>query len=117
MPQQALFLEKEIGDRRIEVLKTYDQHFARDAFDGMDESAQTHLWQSLGIDASYDPEEIPVPTSPNRNDFLCDELSEAASEDGNKKSFFVVSEKTGRKSTNLYVSPDWPSAEAFANAR
>jgi len=49
MPQQALFLEKEIGDRRIEVLKTYDQHFARDAFDGMDESAQTHLWQSLPI--------------------------------------------------------------------
>ncbi len=112
MPRQEVFLEKQIGDRRIEVIKTYDRNFARDAFDGMDEPAQAHLWQSLGIDESYDSEELPAP--PDRSDFLWEEVSGAAREDGSLLSFFVVTEARGGRPESLYVSPDWPSAEAFA---
>ena len=117
MPRQEVFLEKQIGDRHIEVIKTYDCKFARDAFDGMDEPAQAHLWQSLGIDESYDPEELPAPASLDRSDFLWEEVSEAAREDGSALSFFVVTEAVGRRMENLYISPDWPSAEAFAIGR
>jgi hypothetical protein len=112
MPRQKLFFEKEVGERRIEVIKTYDRTFAHDAFGDMDEAAQAHLWQSLGIDESYDSEEIPAP--PNRSDFLWEEMSDAAREDGSLLSFFVVTETAGRQSKRLYVSPDWPSAEVFA---
>ena len=115
MPRQELVFEKEIGDRRIEVIKTYDQAFARDAFEDMDEAAQAHLWQSLGIDESYESEELPP--QPDRRDFLWEEAWDAAREDGSLLSFFVVTEAIGRRVENLYVSPDWPSAEAFAMAR
>jgi hypothetical protein len=48
---------------------------------------------------------------------LWEELLEAAREDGSLLSFFVVNEATGSRSESLYVSPDWPSAEAFARSR
>jgi len=115
MPRQELFFEKEIGGRRVEVTKTYDQTFARDAFEDMDEAAQGRLWQSLGVDESYDSEDMPAP--PDRGDFLWEEVSEAAREDGNLLSFFVVTEAIGGQMKNLYVSPDWPSAAAFAEGR
>jgi hypothetical protein len=115
MPRQEVFLEKQIGDRRIEVIKTYDCNFARDAFEGMDEGAHAHLWQSLGIDESYDAEDLPTPS--NRSDFLWEEASEAAREDGNLLSYFVVTEVVGGRPANLYVSPDWPGAEVFAMGR
>jgi hypothetical protein len=54
------------------------------------------------------PRTLPV------EDFLWAELLEAAHEDGNTLSFFVVNEVNGTASKSLYVSPDWPSAEAFA---
>jgi hypothetical protein len=44
-------------------------------------------------------------------------LVEAAREDGNQLSFFVVIESDGKSSEYLDVSPDWPSAETFANKR
>jgi predicted RNA-binding Zn-ribbon protein involved in translation (DUF1610 family) len=109
MPQQEIFFEKNTGDRRVEVLKTYDQKYAHEAFGGMDEAAQTYLWNSLGIDESYSPA--------GSEDVLWDELLDAAREDGNLLSFFVVNEAHGGKPKSLYVSPDWPSAEAFANRR
>jgi hypothetical protein len=37
--------------------------------------------------------------------------------DGNLVSFFVVNEENRSISKNLYVSPDWPSAQAFATNR
>jgi hypothetical protein len=52
-----------------------------------------------------------------RADFLWEELLEAAREDGNLLSFFVVNEAKGNVSESIYVSPDWPSAEAFAKKR
>jgi hypothetical protein len=35
--------------------------------------------------------------------------------DPNRHSFFVVTEGVLAKNDELYVSPDWPSAEAFAS--
>jgi hypothetical protein len=83
----------------------------------MDEAAQAYLWNSLGIDDSYDSAEIPPRHDPEGEDFLWGEFLEAAREDGNLLSFFVVSEAKGSRSESLYVSPDWPSAEAFAKSR
>jgi len=114
MPKQEVFFEREIGDRRVEVLKTYDQFYAREAFDNMDEAARTHLWKALGIDLNYDPEDVPLIHTSSGTDFLRGELLENAREDGNLKSFFVVVETRGATSTSLYTSPDWPSAEEYA---
>ncbi len=38
MPQQEVFFEQTSAGRRIEVLKTYDASYAREAFDRMDEA-------------------------------------------------------------------------------
>jgi hypothetical protein len=111
MPRHQLFFEKESGGRRVEVIKTYDRTFAHEAFDAMNEAAQAQLWKSLGVDESYDRNEI---STLDRSDLLWEEMSDAAREDGNLLSFFVVTETTGGNPTSLYVSPDWPSAEAFA---
>jgi hypothetical protein len=111
MPRQELFFEREVGGQRIEVIKTYDTHFAREVFDDMGELARAHLWEWL-VDESYAPEDIPLPGTPDRGDFLWEEAMDAAREDG-KLSFLVVIEGVGRGSKCVYVSPDWPSAEAF----
>jgi Mg/Co/Ni transporter MgtE len=117
MPQQEKFFEQTAGDRRVEVLKTYDRQYAREVFGNMDESAHTYLWSSLGIDDTYDASDIPPRHNSAGEDFLWEELLEAAREDGNLLSFFVVNEAKGGGSESLYVSPDWPSAEAFAKTR
>ena len=118
MPKQEVFFEQKSGDRRVEVLKTYDRIYAREAFGNMDEAAQIHLWNSLGIDEAYDPADLPPAHDPDSEDFLWEELLEAASEDGSLLSFFVVNEAPADgPSESLYVSPDWPSAEAFAKNR
>lgn len=117
MPQQEVFFEQATGERRVEVLKTYDQGFAREAFENMDELAQTHLWKSLGIDETYEPEDVPRIHTDDSDDFLWEELLEAACEDGSLLSFFVVNEAKGLCSESVYVAPDWPSAEAFAKSR
>ena len=117
MPKQETFFEQKAGDRRVEVLKTYDRNYAREVFSKMDEAAQTYLWSSLGISETYDATDVPPREDPGSEDFLWEELLEAAREDGNLLSFFVVNEAEGSSSKSLYVSPDWPSAEAFAKSR
>ncbi len=117
MPKQQIFFEQITGERRVEVLKTYDRSYAREAFGKMDEAAQMYLWSTLGIDEAYDPTDVPPRHDPDSEDFLWEELLEAAREDGNLLSFFVVNEAKGSLSESLYVSPDWPSAEAFAKSR
>ena len=118
MPKQELFFQQEAEGRQIEVLKTYDQQFAREAFDEMKDDAQARLWTSLNPEEIYDPAGLPSATEPeDRSAFLWDELVEQAREDWQTFSFFIVSEKAGTHSENLYVSPDWPSAEAFAKSR
>jgi hypothetical protein len=117
MPQQQVFFEQKTGDRRIEVLKVYDRSYAREAFGNMDAAAQRYLWSSLGIDKTHDASDVPSIDGAAGNDFLWEELLDAAREDGNLLSFFVVNELDGSTSESLYVSPDWPSAEAFAKGR
>jgi len=117
MPQQEVFFDQKTGDRRVEVLKVYDRNYAREAFGKMDEAAQKYLWSSLGINENYDAADLPPVHDPAVADFLWEELLEAAREDGNLLSFFVVNEANGSVSESLYVSPDWQSAEAFAKSR
>jgi hypothetical protein len=117
MPQQETFFEQTSGQIHVEVLKTYDRAYAREAFQSMNESAYAHLWKSLGIEELYGRDDIPLVDSLSRHDFLWDELEEAAREDGNLCSFFVVNEVNAGSSGSIYVSPDWPSAEAFARDR
>lgn len=117
MSQQETFFEQKTGDRRVEVLKTYDRNYAREAFGNMDKVAQAYLWSSLGIDDAYDPADIPLRHDLDSEDVLWEELLDAAREDGNLFSFFVVNEAKGSFSESLYVAPDWPSAEAFAKKR
>jgi hypothetical protein len=117
VPQQETYFEQAVGGRRVEVLKTYDQNYAREAFGGMDATAQAHLWSSLSVDENYEPTDIPTLGSLDSEDFLWEELLDAAREDGSVLSFFVVNENAGNTSKCLYVSPDWPSAEAYAKSR
>ena len=117
MPQQEVYFEQKAGERRVEVLKVYDRNYAREAFANMGEIAQKYLWNSLGINEKHDAEDLPPIEGPAADDFLWEELLEEAREDGNILSFFVVNEVKGTVSESLYVSPDWPSAEAFAKQR
>ena len=117
MPQQEVFFAQTTGERRVEVLKTYDQRYALEVFNGMDEFAQTHLWESLGMDEAYESAGVAPTRGPVEADFLWEELLDAAREDGSLFSFFVVKEENGTIPETLYVSPDWPSAEAFAKKR
>jgi hypothetical protein len=118
MPQQEVFFEQVTGDRRIQVLKTYDSAYAREVFDEMDDEAKAILWNSLDIEQTYDAADLPSPGDLDRADFLWDELLDAAREDvrlnPNLRSFFVVNEIRSAASQSFYVSPDWPSAESFA---
>jgi hypothetical protein len=117
VPQQEVFFEQKTGNRLVEVLKVYDRGYAREVFGKMDGAAQTYLWSSLGINETYDAAELPPIHEPSGEDFLWEELLEAAREDGNLLSFFIVNESEGSNSESLYVSPDWPSAEAYAKGR
>jgi hypothetical protein len=121
MPQQEVFFEQATGERRVQVLKTYDPSYAREVFDEMDDDAQTVLWKSLDIEHTYDTADLPSPTGPDRADFLWDELMDSAREDvrqnPNLRSFFVVNEIRAAVLQSLYVSADWPSAETFAKNR
>ncbi len=118
MPKQEIFFDHVSEGHRIEVLKTYDQSYAREAFDNMDVDAQNFLWNSLRPEEIYDPAGLPTPNELlERGAFLWDELVDQAREDWQTFSYFVVNETTGNRSESLYVSPDWPSAEAFAKGR
>lgn len=121
LPQQETFFEQQAGNRRVGVIKSYDRSYAREVFQSMGPEAQRALAASLEIESNYAPADIPDPQTPEYEDFLWEELLEAGIEDvrrdPNLRSFFVVSEATGDKSNDLYVSADWPSAEAFAKKR
>ena len=80
----------------------------------MDQTARMHLWKSLEIDENYGPADVPQIHTQDGADFLWDELLEAAREDGNVLSFFVVNESGSGFTKSLYIGPDWPSAEGIA---
>ena len=90
MPKQETFFEQQVGERRIEVLKSYDQGYAHEAFKNMDEQALRSLWASLKPEEIYDPAGLPSLTDPNdlngeAEAFLWDELLEQAREDGSRE--------------------------------
>lgn len=82
----------------------------------MDEAAYAFLWKSMKIDESSDESELPPIGSSEAEDFLWDALLEESREDGNVLSFFIVTAKDGISPKPVYVSPDWPSAEQFAQS-
>jgi hypothetical protein len=116
MPQQETYFEQQVGDKRILVLKSYDAAFAREAFDRMGEEALQFLSSSLKHSEKYDAKDVP-PEDPDFGDALWQEVEDGAREDWNAFSYFVVTEQSGREYVPLYVSADWPSAEAFAKSR
>lgn len=120
MPKQEVFFEQEANGRRVEVVKSYDQVYAREAFTNMDDDAYRQLWSSLKPEDIYDASELPAlgQADGEGEAFLWDELLEQAREEGSLLSFFVVNVQAGeRPAESLYVSPDWPSAASFAKKR
>lgn len=122
MPRQETFFEERKGERQIEVLKSYDRGYAREAFRSMDEQAQQLLWNVPKPEEVYDPAGLPSLNNQNglsgeAEAFMWDELLEQSREDVNLLSFFILNETTGSRTESLYVSTDWPSAESFARAR
>jgi hypothetical protein len=119
MPKQETFFEQQTGAAKVEVLKSYDSGYAREAFRNMDGDALKRLWLSLDVESKYDAADLPPLGQPNREgeDFLWDELLDSAREYGNELSFFIVNEIHNVRSESLWVSPDWPSAESFAKDR
>jgi hypothetical protein len=107
MPQQTTYFDERTESKRVQVLKTYDASYARSCFDEMDQDALSFLSSSFDLESKYEMTE-PV------GDLVWEDVEEEAREDRNVFSFFVVIEETGGRARPLYVSPDWPSAEAFA---
>lgn len=119
MPTQELFFEQQESGFTVQVLKSYDQTYAHEVFQSMDERATQRLWTVLKLEETYEPSELPLLNDSNlaAKDFLWDELLDQAREDGNTLSFFIVNETVSGRVQGLFVSPDWPSAEAYAKDR
>lgn len=116
-----MFFEQHAGDRLIAVVKTYDPSYAREVYSKVDDEAKQCLTAALEIEENYDQEDIPDPNGQDYDGFLWEALSEASQEDVRQSprlnSFFVVTETKAGGAEDIYVSADWPSAEAFAKKR
>ena len=121
MPKQETFLHEAANGVEVEVLKTYDESYAQEVFRGMSPKALEALAATLSLADNYEASDIPAPDAAEYEDFLWDEICEEAIEDVRQSptlsSFFVVVESKAGKAEELYVSPDWPSAEEFAKQR
>jgi hypothetical protein len=107
MPTQEIFFAEKAGGREIVVMKTYDSHFAREAFDQMGEDAKAALAQTL-LDEGANLE------ADSGDEDLWQAIEEGAREDWNSFSYFVVQEKGNDSPHYVFVSSDWPTAERFA---
>ena len=121
MPRQETFLREAANGVEVEVVKTYDKSYAQEVFRCMGAEALEAVAAALQLAEKYEAKDIPAPEAAEYTDFLWDELCDAAIEDERQSpvlsSFFVVVETIAEKLDELYVSPDWPSAEAFARSR
>ena len=108
MPEQEIFYEQAIGEKRVVVIKSYDKTYAREAFDQVGPKALLFLKESLQSQDKL------IPENDEAAEALWEELEEDSREDWNKFSYFVVKDESKGTSTPVYVSADWPSAEAFA---
>ena len=107
MPKQEIFFTERNGNTLVEVLKSYDTVFAREAFEEMDEDSLSFLGKSLDLPTDGVAEEVGP-------EGLWEEVQEGARETWNTFSYFVVNKAVDGRSRNLFVSSDWPTAEAFA---
>lgn len=102
----------------MDVTKIYDRNYAHEVFLNMDDRALKDLAAALEIDSNYDSADLPDPNEPEYAAFVWEELLKAAIEDvrldPRLQSFFLVSRTAYGRTEDLYVSADWPSAEAFA---
>jgi hypothetical protein len=121
MPRQETFLREAANGVEVEVLKTYDKSYAQEVFRGMSTEALEALAATLNLEGKYEDADIPAPDATDYADFIWDEICEGAIEDVRQSptlsSFFVVVETNAGKAEELYVTPDWPSAEVFARNR
>lgn len=121
MPRQESFLRENVNGVAIEVLKTYDRSYAHEVFGLMSGEAEKALAEALKIEENYEKADIPESGGSDYEDFLwetlCDSAREDVRQDPSLYSFFVVSESKAGLTEDLYVSPDWPSAEGFAKRR
>ena len=121
MPRQETFLREAVNGVEVEVLKTYDKSYAQEVFRGMSTEALEALAATLNLEGKYEVTDIPAPDATDYADFIWDDICEGAIEDVRQSptlsSFFVVVETNAGKAEELYVSPDWPSAEVFARNR
>lgn len=113
MREQSTFFDQQIGDRRIIVVKTYDAKLARAAFDQMTQEGLDALAASLELGSKFDVADIPSSNDQAFADFLWEAIEDGAREDWDAFSYFIVKEEGADQSVALFVSPDWPSAEAF----
>lgn len=121
LPKQEVFLTRAAGTETFEVIKTYDTSYAREVFGSLDDGAMRDLAAALDIVDNYDSNDIPDASTGEYEEFVWEELLDSAIEDvrldPNLRSFFVVTRRSEGQSHDLYISPDWPSAEAFVNKR
>lgn len=121
MPQQETFLSETANGTTVQVLKTFDRSYAREVFNDVGDDALKSLAEALEINVKYEPADVPDLEGPEYQEFLWEELCEAALEDVRQSpqlySFFVVSETKAGKAEHLYISAEWPSAEEFARGR
>ena len=121
MPRQEIFLREAANGVEVEVLKTYDKSYAQEVFRGMSTEALEALAATLNLEGKYEVTDIPAPDATDYADFIWDDICEGAIEDVRQSptlsSFFVVVETNAGKAEELYVTPDWPSAEVFARNR
>jgi hypothetical protein len=114
MPKQETFLEEEANGRKLQVVKTYDAAFAREAFESMDDIGLSFLRDSLHLETQYEPEDLPLPGSADYTEVLWEEVEAGSREDWNKFSYFVVLMGKDPDLKPVYVSSEWPSARDFA---
>lgn len=107
MPTQEVFFDERANGREIQVIKTYDSHFAREAFDQISDEAKASLIQTLLDEGA--PLEVD-----SGDEGLWQAIEEGAREDWNSFSYFVVQEKSNDAQHYVFVSSDWPTAERFA---
>lgn len=113
MPRQEKLLTVKNGDETVEVLKTYDETFAREAFRNMDDKALFHLAASLKPESIYEESGIPKSGDEDYEDFIWDVMVDDAREDWKTFSYFVVTRSKGRTTEAVFVSGDWPTAETY----
>jgi len=80
----------------------------------MQPGALVFLASSLKLESKYEPTDIPAVNQDEYTEMLWEELQDGAREDWNAFSYFVVLEtQASGRPIPVFVSTDWPTAEAF----